>query len=521
MNQSLRVLIVEDSDSDVDQLRRTLCRGGYEVTSAVVDTPEAMRAALAQQDWDVITSDHAMPFFSAPAALALAKELRPDVPFIIVSGEINLNLAVSLMRGGAQDYIPKGELARVVPAIARELRDVEVRRERQRVEDALHVSETRYRRLFEAARDGILIVDTVTQRITDVNPFMVELLGYTRDELLGEELWEIGVLTDAEASREAFRVLQATGYIRYDDLPLQSKAGVHRDVEFVSNIYLENGHQVIQCNIRDITARTQAEAELYALNADLEQRVRDRTAQLEALNHELEAFNASVSHDLHTPLRQIDDVVEALQDDYADRLDAASLQRLQRIRASTQRMKMLIDALLALARVSRHALEWRSVDLSALAHVVASELQHLQPTRQIDWIIADGLTTHGDPRLLHIVLDNLLSNAWKFTSTNAQTRIEVGGQPAPDGTSVWFVRDNGVGFDMAFVDRLFGAFQRLHRETEFPGTGIGLATVQRIIHRHGGRVWAEGAMNQGATFYCTIPEGTSARMLAEQARIAE
>jgi PAS domain S-box-containing protein len=340
-----------------------------------------------------------------------------------------------------------------------------------------------------------------------VNPFMVELLGYARDEFLGKELWEIGVLTDADASREALRTLQATGYIRYKDLPLQTNAGVRRDVEFVSSVYPENGHQVIQCNIRDIRARTQAEADLHALNADLEQRVRDRTAQLETLNHELEAFNASVSHDLHTPLRQIDDLVEALQEEYANRLDAAGLQRLQRIRGSTQRMKALIDALLALARVSRHALDWQTVDVSALAHDVAAELQHRQPTRQIDWVMADGLTAYGDVRLLRIVLDNLLGNAWKFTSTTAQARIEVGRQPAPDGTSVWFVRDNGVGFDMALVNRLFGTFQRLHRETEFPGTGIGLATVQRIIHRHGGRVWAEGAMNQGATFYFTLPEG--------------
>ena len=384
---------------------------------------------------------------------------------------------------------------------------MEVRRARRQAEDALHIAETRYRRLFEAARDGILLLATVTHRITDVNPFMVELLGYTRDEFLGKEVWEIGVLADAAASQEACRALQVTGYIRYDDVPLQTKAGVRRDVEFVSNVYRENGHQVIQCNIRDISARTQAEANLHALNAALEHRLRDRTAQLDALNHELEAFNASVSHDLQTPLRQIEDVVEALQEDYADRLEAAGLRLLQRIRVSTQRMKALIDALLALACVSRHVLEWQTVDVSALAHDVAAELQHRQPTREVDWVMAEDLTTYGDPRLLHIVFDNLLSNAWKFTSTTAQARIEVGRQSAPDGTVVVFVRDNGVGFDMASVDRLFGAFQRLHRDTEFPGTGIGLATVQRIIHRHGGRVWAESAVNQGATFYCTLPGG--------------
>jgi PAS domain S-box-containing protein len=505
MNQPLRVLIVEDSEMDVDLLRRALQRGGYEVTSTVVDTPEAMRTALARQDWDVITSDHAMPHFSAPAALAQAKELCPDVPFIIVSGEIDLNLAVSLMRGGAQDYIPKGELARLVPAIARELRDMEVRRVRQQVEEALQVSETRYRRLFESARDGILILDAVTQQITDVNPFIVELLGYAREEFLGKELWELGLLADAAASQEAFRILQATGYIRYEDLPLQTKAGTRRDVEFVSNVYRENGHQVIQCNIRDITVRTQAEAEIYRLNAHLEQRVRDRTGQLDALNHDLEMFNASVSHDLHAPLRRIDSFVDALQDDYADRLDADGLQLIRHIGASTQRMHTLIDALLALSHVSRHEIQWQVVDLSTLAHLIAAELHQHQPSRQVDWVISDALATHGDARLLRIVLDNLLGNAWKFTATTAQARIEFGEQSAPDGTSVWFVRDNGAGFDMALLDKLFGAFQRLHRDTEFPGTGIGLTIVHRIIHRHGGRVWAEGAVDQGATLYFTLP----------------
>jgi len=250
MTQSLRLLIVEDNKLDANLLLRALRRGGYEPVYEVVDTPAAMRAALERQDWDVIASDHSMPHFSAPAALALARELRPNVPFIIVSGEIDLNLAVSLMKAGASDYIQKRDLAGLVPAIERELREVEVRRERQRVEEALQVSETRYRRLFESARDGILILDAGTRQITDVNPFMEELLGYSRDEFLGKELWEIGLLKDAQAGQQAFRQLQEEGYIRYKNLPLQSKEGEVRDVEFVSNVYVENRHEVIQCNIR-------------------------------------------------------------------------------------------------------------------------------------------------------------------------------------------------------------------------------------------------------------------------------
>ena len=196
MNQTLRMLIVEDSEDDVTLLLHTLRSGGYEVVYSVVDTPDAMRAALENQDWDVITSDHAMPHFSAPAALALAKELRPDYPFIIVSGEIDLNLGVSLMKEGAKDFIPKRELPRLVPAIERELREAKIRREIQQVKDALEISESRYRRLFETAQDGILILDAGTGQIEDVNPFLIEMLGYSKEDIFGKKLWEIGAFRD-------------------------------------------------------------------------------------------------------------------------------------------------------------------------------------------------------------------------------------------------------------------------------------------------------------------------------------
>ena len=264
-------------------------------------------------------------------------------------------------------------------------------------------------------------------------------------------------------------------------------------------------HQhVIQCNIRDITTRTQAEAASRRLNIDREQRVQEHTSQLAALNRELEAFNYSVSHDLHAPLRRIQGFVDALQDDYANRLDAEGLALIQRIRASTQHMTTLIDAFLTLTRVARQELMWQVVDLSALAHRIADELHESDPTRQVDWVIAEGLTTHGDAQLLHIVLDNLLSNAWKFTSLRVTARIEVGDAPQAEGGVAYVVHDNGVGFDMAYADKLFGAFQRLHSDRDFPGTGIGLAIVQRIIHRHGGRVWAEGVVDQGATVSFTL-----------------
>lgn len=504
MNQALRLLVVEDREEDVVLLLRALSRGGYEVIYEVVDTPAAMRAMLERQDWDVITSDYSMPRFSAPAALALAKELCPHVPFIIVSDEMNLDLAVSLIKGGAQDYIQTQHLARLVPAIKHALREVNVCRERERAEVALQVSETHYRRLFEAARDGILMLDPVTCKITDVNPFMVELLGYSRDDLLGKELWEIGLLQDVVASRDAFGELQENGYIRYEDLPLQTKEGEHRQVEFVSNVYAENGHQVIQCNIRDMTARWQAEAEIRTHNVELEHRVRERTAQLELLNKKLATFNYAIFHDLSVPLHQIDSLTETLSEDYGDKLDQEGLQLIQQVRASTQGLKNLIAALLALSRFSRGELEWQLVDLSALARQIATELRQSSQPRRVEFVIAAGLTTNGDARLLRIMLENLLSNAWKFTAHHPTARIEFGVAPQTDESTAYFVHDDGAGFDMTDVDKLFGTFQRLHSDQEFPGTGVGLATVQRIIQRHGGRVWAEGAVDIGATFYFTL-----------------
>lgn len=226
--------------------------------------------------------------------------------------------------------------------------------------------------------------------------------------------------------------------------------------------------------------------------------------QLALANKELDAFSYSVSHDLRAPLRSMDGFSQALLEDYADKVDAEGKDHLQRIRGAAQRMADLIEAMLTLSRVTRSELHRTSLDLSALARGIAAELQQFGPERQAEWVIQDGLAADGDPRLVRAVLENLLGNAWKFTAARAPARIEFGVWPGSDGRPTYFVRDNGAGFDMAYVDKLFGSFQRLHTQAEYGGTGIGLATVQRIIHRHGGRIWAEGAPDQGATFYFTL-----------------
>jgi len=237
--------------------------------------------------------------------------------------------------------------------------------------------------------------------------------------------------------------------------------------------------------------------------SDKEAQLRGHAARLEQVNKELEAFSYSVSHDLRAPLRGIDGFSQALLEDYADSLDDQGKDYLQRVRAASQRMAQLIDDMLKLSRVTRAEMRHETVDLSALAHDIAGELQKTRPERQVDFVIAPGLVVNGDAQLLRAVLENLLGNAWKFTSAHPCAKIEFG-IAEYEGKPAYFVRDDGVGFDMAYVDKLFGAFQRLHAMNEFPGTGIGLATVQRIIHRHGGHVWAEGAVEQGATFYFTL-----------------
>jgi len=254
---------------------------------------------------------------------------------------------------------------------------------------------------------------------------------------------------------------------------------------------------------RDITERKRAQEEVLRLNAELEQRVRDRTAQLEASNHELEAFSYSVSHDLRAPLRGINGWSLALLEEYGDRLDPQARGYLDRVRSESQRMGHLIDDLLKLSRVTRADMQVETVDLTSLAGSIAARLREAEPARQIEFVIEPGLTASGDPLLMEIALTNLLSNAVKFTGPRALAHIEFG-QTRSKGELVFYVRDNGVGFNMAYAHTLFGAFQRLHKPSEFPGTGIGLATVQRVIHRHGGRVDVEAQPNQGATFYFTL-----------------
>lgn len=367
----------------------------------------------------------------------------------------------------------------------------------------LEESREQYRRIVETAQEGIWTMDT-TNNITFVNAKMCELLGYTPEEMIGKSLF---TFVDAESQSAAMthREKYRQGIKHQYEFKFRRKEGSDLYALISAAPLLDDSGEYVGVldMIADITARRQAEEEILKLNAELEQRVIERTAQLSAVNRELEAFSYSVSHDLRAPLRTLDGFSLALLEDYADRLDDEGQNYLKRIRTGSQRMSEIIEALLNLARISRAELQMKQVNLSEIVRSIETEMIEQHSMRQVEFIVQDGLEVRGDEKMLRVALTNLLNNAWKFTRKQDHPRIEFG-LTQHDGKPAYFVRDNGVGFDMVHADKLFGAFQRLHHLTEFEGTGVGLATVARIIHLHGGDIWAHSTLNAGAAFYFTL-----------------
>ncbi len=374
---------------------------------------------------------------------------------------------------------------------------------------ALRVSEIRYRRLFEAARDGVLLVDPNTRKITDANPFMTELLGYTHAEFVGKEPWEIGLLKDQALSQEMFRVLREKHYVRYEDLPLRSTTGQSHEIEVVANVYREDTQQVIQCNIRDITDRKRAENELVAAKiknerhaVELEETVRRRTGQLRESIVELEAFSYSISHDMRAPLRSIRGFAEILLEKHSSQLDAEGATFLNKISAAAARMDKLIQEVLGYTQVFRNEVKIHAVDLDTLVRGVVDTypLFHGKSEIHINGSLPQVMGSEGS---LTQCVANLLANAIKFVAPETRPCVNIRAEAIGPDVRLW-VEDNGVGIAPEDQIRIFKMFERVSGDGTFEGNGMGLTIVNKAMERMGGQRGVESEAGHGSKFWIQL-----------------
>lgn len=531
------ILHLEDDPNFTELLEAMLTKDGLPSELLVATDGSEYLAAMARGGFDVILSDSGVPGFSGRSAFEMAREQYPQVPFIFVSGNLSEREAARCLREGATDCIPKDGLERLTPSIKRALADDRTD-DRDRYLEGGVLNYTSAMQMLVAAVQELSLARNLDAITATVRRYARELTGadgatfvlregdycYYADENAISPLWRgrrfpIGVCIGGWAMRKQQQVIIEDVY-NDSRIPIEAyrptfiKSLVMVPIRTKSPIgaignYWAKPHkptpeevQLIQA-LADSTSVAMENVQVYT---ELEQRVRDRTAELEYANRELEAFSYTVSHDLRSPLTIIKGFSRILQMKTADQIDAQSKKYFGRMDAAIDRMNNQIDEMLALHNLAQVELNSQQVDLSRIAQEIIANLQAAEPARQLVVEIEEKLIVSGDPILLHVVLENLLSNAWKYSSKRSQACIQFGSFTQPDGSRTFYVRDNGAGFNMTHADKLFTPFQRMHSQADFPGTGVGLASVQRIIHKHGGRIWAESAVNEGATFYFTLAE---------------
>jgi signal transduction histidine kinase/DNA-binding NarL/FixJ family response regulator len=530
----LRILHLEDDRADALLVRRALEQDGLDVDITVAPTRAEAIATLERGEVDAVLADSGLPGLPADVLLPLLRERCPHVPIIIVSGTADKRQVEASLAAGAVDYVTKDRLWQLSLALRRAERFVET----DWRGSALERHNRAMMRLVTAVQalslardlDSIMaVVRTAARNLSGADGATFVLRDGDRCHYADEDaispLWKgqrfpmsacisgwamlnrqtaaiEDIYADSRIPADAYRPTFVKSLVM---VPIRTEAPIGAIGTYWAKHHLASPAEVEL--LQALANTTSVAMESVQLYQELEQRVRDRTAALEAANRELEAFSYSVSHDLRAPLRSIDGFSQALLEDCDAQLDHRGKDHLRRVRAATQRLEELIDDLLGLARVAQAELRREPVDLTALARSVVAELREREPQRGVEFRCGEEAVVQADPRLVRIVLTNLLGNAWKFTARQDRPTVEFGTSEEDGGRRVYFVRDNGAGFDMAYAGKLFGAFQRLHTTADFPGSGIGLATVQRIVHRHDGRVWAEGAVGQGATFYFTLESG--------------
>jgi signal transduction histidine kinase len=536
-----RLLIVDDEEALMTALCNTLEAEGYAVTG--FSSARLALEQLRQSQFDLLLTDLMMPEMDGIALLRAAQEIDRDLAGVVMTGHGTVDTAVQALHGGAADYVLKPfRLNSLLPVLTRALETRRLRTENIQLREAVSIYELS-RAITRGLSEDEVVQRTVAAASQQSDAGAVQLLVPAMEgrELVVRGTWGAGeywserrfpidesitrwlaIAREQLSAWDGSRELEAVFAPPFPGerlgvaLPIVAGGNFYGILRFCSRAEqrrLTPG-QIKALEILAGTAAAAFEAaslltQLRTLNQELEQRVRDRTQELQAANADLESFSYSVSHDLRAPLRVVDGYCQMFMDEFATGIAPEGREILAKARAGATRMNQLIDDLLRLARFSRQPLNTRPVEMSALIERVVTNLQDQLQGRSVELDIGALPDCVADAALLEQVFTNLLSNALKFTAGRPDTRIEVGAS-TEGAEQIYFVKDNGVGFDMRYAERLFGVFQRLHSQTEFAGTGIGLSIVHRIIRRHGGRTWAEGALQQGATFYFSLPRGPGA-----------
>jgi PAS domain S-box-containing protein len=503
----LTIAYVDDSDPQRYAISRMLSAAGFHVKQAATGQ---QGLDLARELPDLMLLDVQLPDINGIEVCRRIKAdpLTRDIPILQVSAAFtDPEHKAAALESGAEGYLTfpfnSVELVAIIRALMRTKRTQSELKQRylelEAAHHALAESEKQFRAVFDNAMDAMIIWDDQGQFVA-ANPAASELFAVPRERLLGSKIEDFVSMRDREEVASLLRAPERSG--RRGEFELHKPNGESRCIEYTATVDFQ-AHRHLSI-MRDISDRKAAEAEVHSLNAELERRVEQRTAQLQEANRELEAFSYSVSHDLRAPFRHISGFSDLLLRHLTD-ADETTRHYVRTISESASYAGSLVDNLLAFSRMARSQVRWMAVDLGLTIKEVVRDVMRDAEGRVVEWHIADLPIVYADGAMIKLAMRNLLSNAVKYSRHRQQTVIEVGVQEHEHEWEFW-VKDNGVGFDPKYASKLFGVFQRLHRMDEFEGTGIGLASVRRIVQRHGGRVWAEGVLDLGATFHFTLPK---------------